>query len=517
MNLYINKMPVTLASILASCAIIVWAFYDALVSMVNYWHGHEEFGHAFLLPFISIYLIWQIRGEFGSLSIKKPWLGLLVAVIGVGLFVISDLGAVYTLQQYAFVMLIIGLFMSMFGVDITKKAFMPLLLLFFMIPLPGFLYNTLSGQLQLISSQIGVYIIRLFDISVYLEGNVIDLGVYKLQVVEACSGLRYLFPLMTLGFIVSYIYKSSYLNRTIIFLSTIPITVLMNSFRIGMIGVLVEFYGISMAEGFLHDFEGWIIFMACLVVLLGEMWVLNKVSKGSATFSEMFNFDLIEGTISDQEKPPIKISLYAVWILPLILSGVLIVSSIKEVKQIELDRLSFEQFPTEISGYSGKREFFSTDIIGALNFDDYISSNYSKENLSYNVYIAYYDTQNVDKVPHSPKACLPGGGWLITNSSVVTFNDVNDSIIRANRVVINQRGVKQLVYYWFKQRDRIITSEYLVKWYLLVDSIAKNRTDGALVRFVASMEAGESLESAEKRLRDFVGRVNPLIVQYVPD
>ena len=154
-------------------------------------------------------------------------------------------------------------------------------MLFFTIPLPKFLYNNLSSQLQLISSEIGVWFIRLFDISVYLEGNVIDLGNYKLQVVEACSGLRYLFPLMTLGFIAAYFFKGAFWKRAIIFLSSIPITVLMNSLRIGMIGVTVEYWGVAAAEGLLHDFEGWVVFMACTAVLVLEMWVLAHVGSGA--------------------------------------------------------------------------------------------------------------------------------------------------------------------------------------------------------------------------------------------
>ena len=144
----------------------------------------------------------------------------------------------------------------------------PLLFLLFMIPLPNFLYNNLSAQLQLLSSELGVAVIRLFDIGVYLEGNVIDLGTYKLQVVEACSGLRYLFPLTSLAFLMAYLFKAAAWKRIVIFLSSIPITLLINSFRIGVIGVLVEYWGPGQAEGFLHDFEGWVVFMSSLGVLL---------------------------------------------------------------------------------------------------------------------------------------------------------------------------------------------------------------------------------------------------------
>ena len=124
-------------------------------------------------------------------------------------------------------------------------------------------------QLQLLSSQLGVAFIRLFHIPVFLEGNVIDLGVYKLQVVDACSGLRYLYPMMSLGFLAAYLFQAPLWQRAIVFLSTIPITIAMNSLRIGLVGILVDHFGPQDADGFLHMFEGWIIFIACAGLLAG--------------------------------------------------------------------------------------------------------------------------------------------------------------------------------------------------------------------------------------------------------
>ena len=96
---------------------------------------------------------------------------------------------------------------------------------------------------------------------------------------EACNGLRYLFPLTSFGFLCAFLFRGPLWQKAIIFLSTLPITVLMNSFRIGVIGILVEYYGISMARGFLHDFEGWIVFMACVGILFLEMWVFAKLRR----------------------------------------------------------------------------------------------------------------------------------------------------------------------------------------------------------------------------------------------
>ena len=189
-----------------------------------------------------------------------------------------------------------------------RLLWVPLVYLVFMIPIPPFLQNKLSGLLQLWSSALGVSVIELFGISVYLEGNVIDLGNYQLQVVEACNGLRYLYPLASFGFLLAYMYQAPLWQRAFIFLSSIPITVLMNSFRIGVIGVLVEHYGIAHAEGFLHDFEGWVVFMACVAILLAEMWLLARLTGDRRPWAEIFRLDL-HGEVSvgtGRGSPPVR-------------------------------------------------------------------------------------------------------------------------------------------------------------------------------------------------------------------
>ena len=160
----------------------------------------------------------------------------------------------------------------------------------FMIPLPQFIYLKLSAFMQLISSELGVAFIRWIGIPVFLEGNVIDLGVYQLQVAEACNGLRYLFPLMSFGFLFAVLYSGPWWHRTILFLATIPITIIINSFRIGMIGVLVDGYGIEQAEGFLHYFEGWIIFVACVALLFGTAYLLSRLGRLGKPLGEILDF-----------------------------------------------------------------------------------------------------------------------------------------------------------------------------------------------------------------------------------
>ena len=166
--------------------------------MIATWLGREEYSHALLIPLISAVSCCgnSARACRGWSSRVRGWaspsslFGALLQVAGV-------LAAVDVVQQYGLLLAIYGLVLALIGLRPSASLWAPLLLLAFMIPLPEFLLQNFSAQLQLISSQIGVWFIRLFGISVFVEGNVIDLGGYKLQVAEACDGLRYLFPLMT--------------------------------------------------------------------------------------------------------------------------------------------------------------------------------------------------------------------------------------------------------------------------------------------------------------------------------
>ena len=276
-------------------------YLDGLVEMEAWWSRREEYGHGYIIPFITLFLIWQRKDKLENINFSGSWTGVAVLLLGLFLFYAGELSSIYTIIQYAFLFALFGLLLSLMGMKAFKVILVPLFILFFMVPLPSFLFNNLSSQLQLISSQIGVAVIRLFDISVYLEGNVIDLGVYQLQVVEACSGLNYLFPLMTLAFISAYFFTGSFWKKAVIFLSSIPITILMNSFRIGVIGVMVDKWGIAMAEGFLHDFEGWAVFMSCIGILILEMWILASIGKDKLPLREAFGLDFPEPTPEEAE------------------------------------------------------------------------------------------------------------------------------------------------------------------------------------------------------------------------
>lgn len=491
----------------------IFTYWAGLSEAVLRWGIQEEYSHGYLIPLVTLYILWEKKDLIMS-SVSEPlWFGLVLVFIAIAVLLIGEISALFLLVQYSFVLLLIGLSMVTVG-RATKYTLAPILLLLFAIPLPYVIEVLLTAKLQLWSSAIGVDVIRAFNIPVFLEGNVIDLGVYKLQVVEACSGLRYLFPLMSLGFIAAYFYQASFWKRAVVFLATIPITILMNSFRIGAIGVLVDNWGISMAEGFLHDFEGWIIFMACAVILFALVWLLEKLTNKEVSLARVFGVVSIPENIEPINSRSSSSSVIALAISIALLLGALMASNFVDNRVEDYpEHTSFVNFPGKLGQWEGRHERMEQDVIDKLKMTDYLLVNYSNaENELINLYVAYYQTQRKGVSPHSPRVCIPGGGWEIADLQRVMVNGH-----RANRVIIKKGLQRQLVYYWFQGHGRIVANEYLNKWYLLQDALFKNRTDGALVRIVTPVLEREPIELADARVLDFMKNSDAELTNYIID
>jgi EpsI family protein len=182
------------------------------------------------------------------------------------------------------------------------------------------------------------------------------------------------------------------------------------------------------------------------------------------------------------------------------------------------ERLRFISFPANLGPWQGSPSLLEPQVEHALGLDDYIISNYSKpKNDVVNFYVAYYASQRKGSSPHSPSVCIPGDGWQMTKLERTSYHsNALRLTLPLNRVVIARDDNKQLVYYWFVQRGRNVANEYWSKWYLLVDAITNNRTDGALVRLVTPLYPGESEQAGDERLQSFIEELQPRLQAYLP-
>jgi len=498
----------------ASIIVAILGFWGSLAELVHRWNSQEEYSHGFLIPFVTGWLLWTRRDALRANFGQPSWIGPVLILFAIALLIIGELSAIYILAQIGFVIALTGVVLAIGGNALLRVSVVPIAFLLFAIPLPYFIDAVLTLRLQLISSQLGVFFIRLFGIPVYLDGNVIDLGNYKLQVVEACSGLRYLYPLLSLSFLAAYLFHAPIWQRVVVFLSSIPIAIGMNGFRIGLVGILVDRWGNQMAEGFLHFFEGWVIFIACAALLAAEMYLLALISGKS--FLEVFYFPKIASKSTRLMPAGLGSGKPIVACLLMLGAGALATYFVSGRTEIIPDRTQFVAFPDRIGQWKGQTALLDTDTEKALHFDDYILSDYSQpDGKTVELYVAYYASQRKGESPHSPIVCLPGGGWAITKLQEIGYDNTGE-VQPLNRVVIEKGTTKQIVYYWFDERGRQIASEWWAKFYLLSDAIFKNRTDGALVRLITPVLPGETDSDADHRLQAFMQDAVPRLAGFLP-
>ncbi|HVI52540.1 MAG TPA: VPLPA-CTERM-specific exosortase XrtD [Candidatus Sulfotelmatobacter sp.] len=500
----------------ASFFLVLYLFWPAISPLTSYWKS-DEYSHSPLVVILAVVIALH------RLSEKKPAphpsrLGWPVLVIAGIMLVIGSLSTFNSASMYGFILALLGLVLSFIGTGSLPALVPALIYLAFAVPLPQIVYTALSAQFQLISSSLGVDILDALGTTVYQEGNIIDLGTMKLQVVEACSGLRYLFPLMSFGFLTALLMKDRLWKRIVLFLSSIPITIAMNSARIALVGFTSDHWGSAMAEGFLHDFEGWTIFVGCFACMMGEASILLRVGPRGRFRFDYFSrprMPLLSGRLT-WSRPALGALLLCAFGAAVLSGGVL--SQRAEVQAI---RTRLESFPLDVDSWKGTQKEVDAEVLNALQVSDHWLAEYRSTGGDglVELYVGYYASQRFGSSSHSPSNCIPGGGWQIVDSSdrllPVAWNGTAGDM-RVTRIVISKGGKSELVYYWFDERGRNLTGIMSVKWHLFLDSLTLRRTDGALIRLVTPIVGDQGEAAADARLVKFLGTVQPILQPYLP-
>jgi EpsI family protein len=184
------------------------------------------------------------------------------------------------------------------------------------------------------------------------------------------------------------------------------------------------------------------------------------------------------------------------------------------------ERTAFLEFPMQLGEWHGRRESMEAVFSDTLQLDDYLLADYADDSgRNVNLYVSYYNSQRKGEAVHSPRSCLPGGGWQVREFGQRDISNVSidGQPLRVNRSLVELGDQRELVYYWFQQRGRVITNEFAVKWYLFWDAMTEHRTDGAMIRLITPVPSSSSESDADRRLTEFASRIAPDITRYVPN
>jgi exosortase len=244
----------------------VVCYAPILRALVAQWIDDPDMGHGFFVPLIAGYIVWQRRAELAAIKPRpNPW-GLVVVIWGGIQLLIGSLGVELFTSRTAIVITLIGVVWTLGGTEILRKTAFPLFLLFFMVPIPAVVYNTLTLKLQLLASRLAAAGLMGIGIPVMREGNILDLPTQRLSVVEACSGIRSLVSLTFLSLVYGYFLEKRTWIRVVLFLATVPIAILANAGRVMTTGILSQIRP-DLAEGFFHESTGLVVFFVAAAIL----------------------------------------------------------------------------------------------------------------------------------------------------------------------------------------------------------------------------------------------------------
>jgi len=222
------------------------------------------------VPFLSAYLIWQRRDKLAEIARRPSNVGVLLVLLSVGLLFLGSLGAELFLTRVSIIGTICGLIVYFSGWKVLRELAFPVAFLLFAIPIPVLIYNEIVFPLQFIASKFATSVLETLNLfPIMREGNVLIMPGMRLEVVEACSGIRSLMSLLALAAGYGYLAEKSVLVRWFMFLAMIPLAIISNGTRVMITALMTNYIGPRAAEGFMHEFSGWVIFVVATALFLG--------------------------------------------------------------------------------------------------------------------------------------------------------------------------------------------------------------------------------------------------------
>jgi exosortase A len=257
---------------------VVWLYWPVASKLLYDWLHDDNYSHGILIVPLALFFVWERRAKLSGLRPEPSALGLLVVAGSLATLVAGTLGAELFLTRISIIGTLVGTVLFLVGWQYLNVLAFPIGFLLLMIPIPAIIFNQIAFPLQLFASEFGTAVMQAFAVPVLREGNVLVLANTTLEVAQACSGIRSLISLLTLGIVYGYFVDHRTWVRVAIATSTVPIAIVANGLRVAGTGILAHYYGPEAAEGFFHTFSGWLVFVAAFAMLFVVARVLLRLA-----------------------------------------------------------------------------------------------------------------------------------------------------------------------------------------------------------------------------------------------
>ncbi|XXJ20921.1 exosortase A [Desulfovibrio caledoniensis] len=259
----------------AYCAVIGLVYHEIIADMVADWARDDNYSHGFLVPLVSGYFLWANRKSILEATVRPAGWGLAVVLLGVAQLVVGSLATEYFTMRTSMIVITGGTILYILGWEPCKRMLLPLLYLLLMVPIPAIIYDSMTMPLKLFVAKVSVQGLVFFGYPVLREGNIIMLPNITLEVADACSGLRSLMSLIALSVAFAFLTQRGAWKKWALIVSALPVAVITNILRVFLTGILAKHYGSVAAEGFFHEFAGFMVFFVAMVIMAVIGWVLK--------------------------------------------------------------------------------------------------------------------------------------------------------------------------------------------------------------------------------------------------
>jgi exosortase len=273
----------TLGALALATLALAFLYGNVLAGLVRAWWTNDDYSHGFLVAPVCAYLVWERRHRLAGLELRPSLVGLAVVLLSLLVLLTGELGAEMFLTRISLIGVVAGSVMFVLGPEHARILALPLGVALLAIPLPAIIFNRLAFPLQLMASRVAEVALSALSVPVLREGNLIFLSTATLEVAEACSGIRSLMSLLTLGIVYGYFTETSIVRRVLLATAMVPIAIVANALRVAGTGFMAHVAGSAAADSFFHFFAGWLVFMAAVMMLFLLQRLLRLASSSDRT------------------------------------------------------------------------------------------------------------------------------------------------------------------------------------------------------------------------------------------
>ncbi len=485
------------------CAVFIFVYWNVFLSLINAWLNVPAYSHGFLVPIVSLYIIWVYRNRL-SLSDIKPnlFIGTAVLLVSGSLLVLGEASMINVVQQVSMLVAICGIVILLLGSRFMRVWAVPLLYLVLMLPVLDGLFRKVQLPFQLLSAKMAVAILQVFDIPVLLSGKYIELPTLTLEVARACSGIQYMVSIVALVIPLMFIFLKGSGSRILLMFFAFLIGVSVNWLRIVLIALWV-YNGGEGLHGPGHILQGLFVSVFGFFTLFMIAWIIAKISGNQQDSIEEKRSKIIQGGLDKK----VEKRMWLAWGMAIsILVGASQIVNPSSIAPVKLKQEEYSLIPEKIGTWQSIREGTGETIFN-LDPDLYLERTYlNRDNENVNVYIGYFERQEQGReVVHSNLQSL------YDNSQKIRITLDSKQSIDVNKAILKKENKRYLVIYWYNINGRLTESNVAAKIISVIDSLVFRRANAALIGFSVPLESGVDENKAYVIMVDLIESLFPFI------